>query len=229
MALWIVHLRIADLLLKKFPGLCVRDFIYGNIAPDSGVPVPGNYVFSPPKEISHFYYKDGFYNLCGFKEFRNRYLLPDKTKQYSREALSFYLGYFCHLVTDWHWSKEIVQPIVNSDREAYEKDKAAHAAVWKKDFYAIDCRFLKENPDFEAFKILCEDKTFENIYFEFFPKNAFDLAREKIKTFYSSFETAPKCSEVYMTKSRADRFVTDISSETSNYLNEYPLVIANNR
>lgn len=38
MASWMVHLRIADLLLSQISGLCPTEFIVGNIAPDSGVP-----------------------------------------------------------------------------------------------------------------------------------------------------------------------------------------------
>lgn len=38
MAFWMVHLRIADILLDKFEDLEKTDFIMGNIAPDSDVP-----------------------------------------------------------------------------------------------------------------------------------------------------------------------------------------------
>jgi hypothetical protein len=38
MASWIVHLRIAENLLAKFPELDERQFAIGNIAPDSGWP-----------------------------------------------------------------------------------------------------------------------------------------------------------------------------------------------
>lgn len=38
MASWMVHIRIADLLLNKFKKLEETEFVMGNIAPDSGVP-----------------------------------------------------------------------------------------------------------------------------------------------------------------------------------------------
>ena len=38
MASWMVHLRIADILLDQLPGLRPVEFIVGNLAPDSGVP-----------------------------------------------------------------------------------------------------------------------------------------------------------------------------------------------
>ena len=38
MATWMVHLRIADGIMKEIPKLERQEFIMGNIAPDSGVP-----------------------------------------------------------------------------------------------------------------------------------------------------------------------------------------------
>ena len=38
MASWMIHLRVADLLMDKIPGLDEIAFVMGNIAPDSGVP-----------------------------------------------------------------------------------------------------------------------------------------------------------------------------------------------
>ena len=54
MASWMVHLRIADKLLDQIPGLSPTEFIVGNIAPDSGVPIADWSAFSPPTKISHF-------------------------------------------------------------------------------------------------------------------------------------------------------------------------------
>ena len=36
MASWMIHLRIADKLLDRIPGLSPIEFIMGNMAPDSG-------------------------------------------------------------------------------------------------------------------------------------------------------------------------------------------------
>ena len=49
-----VHLRIADILLKEPGELDETAFVMGNIAPDSGVPNEDWSRFTPPKAISHF-------------------------------------------------------------------------------------------------------------------------------------------------------------------------------
>ena len=47
MASWMIHLRIADKLLDRIPGLSPIEFIMGNMAPDSGVPNADWSAFSP--------------------------------------------------------------------------------------------------------------------------------------------------------------------------------------
>ena len=47
MATWMVHLRIADGIMKEIPKLERQEFIMGNIAPDSGVPNEDWSVFTP--------------------------------------------------------------------------------------------------------------------------------------------------------------------------------------
>ena len=54
MASWMVHLRIADILLDKFENLEKTDFIMGNIAPDSGVPSEDWSYYVPSSKVSHF-------------------------------------------------------------------------------------------------------------------------------------------------------------------------------
>jgi len=53
MASWMVHLRIADLLLGMIDGLDACQFAIGNVAPDSGI-ADKNGRFHPPKEVSHY-------------------------------------------------------------------------------------------------------------------------------------------------------------------------------
>ena len=54
MASWMVHLRIADILLDRIEGLDMNAFVLGNIAPDSGVPNEDWSVFTPPGNVTHF-------------------------------------------------------------------------------------------------------------------------------------------------------------------------------
>lgn len=54
MASWMVHLRIADLLMSELENVEKTEFVVGNIAPDSGVPSEDWSYYTPPKVISHF-------------------------------------------------------------------------------------------------------------------------------------------------------------------------------
>jgi hypothetical protein len=52
MASWMAHLRVADKLLDDIGDLSQTHFIVGNIAPDSGEPVNGDWnVFTPSVDI----------------------------------------------------------------------------------------------------------------------------------------------------------------------------------
>ncbi len=54
MASWMVHFRIADALLNQGKELAPVEFIFGNIAPDSGVPNADWSAFTPSGDLSHF-------------------------------------------------------------------------------------------------------------------------------------------------------------------------------
>ena len=60
MASWMIHLRIADKLLDKIPDLSPIEFIMGNMAPDSGVPVEGGY---EPKLSAPYFGLAGTYSM----------------------------------------------------------------------------------------------------------------------------------------------------------------------
>ena len=58
MASWMIHFRVADALLqadvlRELPPEAQAAFITGNVAPDSGTPLPGG-GYAPDKDTSHF-------------------------------------------------------------------------------------------------------------------------------------------------------------------------------
>ncbi len=53
MASWMVHLRIADMLLDRVKDLDEAFFVVGNIAPDSGAPNENWSAFTPSGDVSH--------------------------------------------------------------------------------------------------------------------------------------------------------------------------------
>ena len=73
MASWMIHLRVADLLLDRIPDLDETAFVMGNIAPDSGTVSPDWSRYFPPKSVSHFKLESGEYDL---PRFLGEYLTP---------------------------------------------------------------------------------------------------------------------------------------------------------
>ena len=221
MASWMIHFRVADALLDRFPSLLGTEFVFGNIAPDSGVP-DEDYTFIPPKSVSHFQKPHGEHKISGYDIYANEYLTPAKLVEYDLAVLSFHLGYFSHLLTDYLWALNIALPTFERDREEYLRDKDAAVRKYKVDWYDLDFRYLRDHPDFRAFRLYRDADEFKNIYLEFFPADAFELRREHIVSFYS--ETRENFDREYpwLTPERVDEFVNDtvgaIARELAKYL-----------
>ncbi|MEE0410547.1 MAG: zinc dependent phospholipase C family protein [Clostridia bacterium] len=152
MATWIVHLRIADTFIKEklIPDKYKREFIYGSLAPDCGYGVKDSFgEFSPPPSVTHWA-PNGCKVFCEYNDFYEKYL---KEKE-QNDAYYFYLGYYTHLITDVLWSMSIYMPTRYKYANEYAQDPMYLNTV-KKDWYGLDYKFLSENPDFEAYKLLC--------------------------------------------------------------------------
>lgn len=110
MATWIVHMRIADILLDEISNLTTTEYVVGNIAPDSGVPNEDWSVFTPSSDVSHFmkYDNDGI-KLININEYIDSFYSKEQRKQYGAKQKSFYLGYLTHLLTDMMWVDNIVR------------------------------------------------------------------------------------------------------------------------
>lgn len=54
MAGWITHMRIADEVMKRLPGLDRLCFCMGSIAPDCNVENEDWTAFTPPREVTHW-------------------------------------------------------------------------------------------------------------------------------------------------------------------------------
>ena len=82
MATWIAHLRIAENLLARIPGLDPGQFAIGNIAPDAGIPDEKWETFDPPPEVTHFKRSQSVHKDIADLDFYRGYLAdisPDDT------------------------------------------------------------------------------------------------------------------------------------------------------
>lgn len=206
-ASWMVHLRVADELLDRLPDIIPLEFVFGNIAPDSGVPGENSGSYDPPKKVSHFHVNENGHRVAGYGVYAEKYLSPNRVSTYPPEEYSFHLGYFSHLYTDYRWTYDILRPLTERDAENYEMDSAAAIRKWKKDWYDLDFLYLREHPDFRAFSIFTGAESFENKYLDFFPKDAFTLSGKRVKDFYAEKRQGLDRSYTWLTPEEAGRFV----------------------
>lgn len=169
MASWMVHFRIADALLEQIAGLLQTEFIFGNIAPDSGVPNKDWSVFTPSGDLSHFKTtdKEGMKDIH-IDDYCAAYLKKEQYSCYSPRQKAFYLGYLTHLLTDMEWTEQIVRPSKDKFRELYEKDRKEWIWTLKGDWYDLDFLFLRGHPEFRAFCLYEQATGFENEFMDIF-------------------------------------------------------------
>ena len=222
MASWMVHLRIADELLNRIQGLDETIFILGNLAPDSGVPNEDWSAFNPPSHISHFKPETGNKSTIEVDRFKGIYLSDEKIKEYSTKELSFFLGYYSHLLTDVEWAK-MVYNLGMTKENAEKLGLRFQDYVWmhKGDWYDLDFLYLEEHPDFRAFHIYEDAKDLTNTFMDIFPKDAFIDRQKYICGFYRSDNHGDLHREyTYLTKERSDRFVDETVEKIQDKLNE---------
>lgn len=218
MASWMVHLRIADRLLDKIPGIAPVEFIVGNIAPDSGVPNDDWSAFSPPTTVSHF--KTGI-QKAGPEAFAAKYFTPTQQAGYSQAQLGFYLGYLTHLITDQLWSEQIAVPSFR--KHIGGEPPYSGPMVWeiKEDWYDLDFKYLRDHPGFRAFRVYLGAVGFRNDFMEEFSADAFDNRRSYITGFYLQGKENLDREYLYLTEAEMDAFVDTAVAQLLFLLDSY--------
>jgi len=207
MASWIVHLRIADLLLERLDGLDASLFAMGNIAPDSGLPDEKWEKFTPPPEVTHFQTPGLPKRGCNDLRYYQDYLIGYDSND--RLGYSFRLGYFFHLVTDNLWHREIGQPTQQRFRAEFAADPNF---IWtvKKDWYGLDFQHVRAHPGSLFWRVFL-DCAYERDDLPFLPPEALRQRIQYIKDYYRRDD--PETTEliehpyVYLTQAEMDGFV----------------------
>ena len=210
MASWIAHMRIAAHFMRLYPELNNKEFLVGNIAPDGGVPNPGGAAFTPDKRGTHFHTSD-----------TQRYDAQRFSEEYLRERderYSFYLGYLFHLLTDrsfsrWYACKK-KEPLY---AEGLARDPKF---IWeiKRDWYGQDRLYLQSHPDFVFFTLFAPIERFPNIYFDFFPPEAFTWHIRRIADFFLGEKEDPNREFPYLAREEMDCIVQDAIEAIEDYL-----------
>ena len=164
MATWIVHLRVSNEYIKRnlIPAEYLREFVLGSVAPDCGYGKKDSAgEFMPPPEITHWA-PGGIKLYCEYWKFLDAYL---KGRKHDSDYY-FYLGYYIHLITDIMWSAMMYLPTTITYAEEY-KANPDFLKVIKIDWYDLDFKFLRDNPNFEPYRIL-ENTTFCKDYLPYY-------------------------------------------------------------
>ncbi len=218
MASWLVHLRVADKLLNEIEELVEMKFIMGNIAPDSGVPNEDGTSFVPSSKISHFQPLNSKEKCVMPEKFVEKYLLG---KAYDVQTLSFYLGYYTHLLTDVLWKEKIADPCVKKYAKEFSEDAGLMWEEIKRDWYDLDHLYLKKHLDFNAYRVYETAKGFENTYMEEFSRTAFSERHEYITSFYNTEHENIEREYTYLTENAMNSFVDETADELKSIIRQY--------
>ena len=226
MASWMIHLRVADILMDRIQGLDDTAFVMGNIAPDSGVPNADWTAYFPPKSVSHYKTKRDDETFFDTDQYISEHFSEEHIRAYSRREFSFFLGYYVHLLTDAEWMLHIYRPMVREYVGKRGEDK--HAFIWKmkRDWYDLDFRYLEEHPDFRAFHIFEQAAGFPNDFLDIFSRDAFSNRWEYICGFYRGPHGELYREYPFLSPVRADEFVSQTVEAVFTRLEE-PLAVWN--
>lgn len=204
MATWVVHLRMADCFLDIIKDVNSAEFVVGNVAPDCGYGQKDSIgEFVPPPAVTHWT-PTGSKKDCRYKDFYNEYLRDNKSKD---DAYWFYLGYYTHLLTDIMWSSRIYFPTREKYAEEYKKDPEFLKQI-KVDWNDLDHKYVRDNPDFRALRILTENKYVKD-YLPYYEKNQLTVQTKYISEYYKKNIGKPNLDReyTYLTESEVDDFI----------------------
>lgn len=224
MASWMIHLRVADHLLDQISNLSPKEFVVGNIAPDSGLPNADWSRFTPDATLSHFKLDNRVPKTIHIPLFVEHHFTPAQQCRYSREELSFFLGYLSHLLTDQLWSERVVCPLQHRFPLEWAENK--NDLIWraKADWYDLDFLYLQQHPSFRAFSIYEQAVDFQNTFMDIFPPDAFENRRQYITGFYRQKKEHLDREYPFLTPREASVFVQDacqsILSQLPSYISE---------
>ena len=215
MCTWIGHLRIAEDLLTRIPGLDAAQFAIGNVAPDSGIPEDETRTkFNPPVEVTHFQPANVKPRDHHDLDFYRRYL-RDIDPVSDPLRFSFRLGYFFHLIVDNLWSQRVGRPTKIKFPEQFAADTDF---IWtvKDNWYGLDFLHVRANPASIFWRIFLDAQP-AAADLDFLPPQALSQQLTYIKEYYQrtdpEIQTMIDAPYIYFTKEEMDHFIEETSTD----------------
>lgn len=242
MATWITHLRIVDRLLNMGLNVDEKGFSVGNIAPDCNVENEDWTVFTPSKEVTHWMKEKNNKLSADYEEFYTQHI---KLKKFSsREEVSFYLGYYSHIIVDVEFqrfirndervknifkrisNKEILLQKIKGHPDNFDTLKQVFGKqTLLTDVYVQDLIYIKNNPESKYNTVIKRVNQFPD-YIDYLPKGAI---MRKIGIVTKMFELDEHRNEfIYFTEKEMNNFVDETSTLVYNLISKknYNLPIA---
>lgn len=203
MATWVVHLRIADYLLKTIKDISSAEFVAGSVAPDCGYGKKDSIgEFIPPPSVTHWT-ATGNKKDCRYKEFYAKYLRGRRKDS----DYWFFFGYYVHLITDIMWSSCVYMPTRDKYAEEYTKDPEFLKKI-KVDWNDLDHKFLRDNPRFKPLEILAACGHVKD-YLPYYEKNQLTVQIKYIVDYYNKNKGKENLDRqyTYLTMNKVDNFI----------------------
>ena len=212
MATWVVHLRVAENILKTLRNIDEAAFYIGSIAPDSGRMVD-DFTYLPPKDVSHWK-REGVSYEQRFEDNAEFFYKYAQNEQ-DRRMFSFYLGYYVHILTDTIYVRDIIHPFMfGRGRDVWR----ANIKAIRKGWYEMDCRFLAKNSPYRPLELIGAEDEFENETLDYF---AHDDITERIRyayDFYKNAQCDPTAELITHDEQKSDEIVEYASEFIRNLL-----------
>ncbi len=210
MATWLAHLRIAQALLPQFP-FEESAFLAGNIGADCGLPSEGGFI--PPKEVTHFARSNRF---CDFNRFYKQFIEGESDPL----RLSFYWGYFAHLMSDCLWCELINEPTKERFRELYACDRTEFYRLVKRDWYDNDFLFLEQQDGFPPLDAL-RAAVLPADLLPYYTENNIAIQQENIWQFYHNKREGIHREYPYLTAQQYEHYVSTVAGVISAEITKY--------
>lgn len=211
LATWLTHLRIAEKVKERIPGIALSYLMIGSIAPDSGCPDETFRNYNPPKEVTHFaIIKEGDRKKIDLDAFFEKYLSPSRIITRSDNTRSFLWGYYFHLLADNLWTDKYLLPFKKSYDEEKHEDKD-FISVMREEIYALDFLYLQQkgNEIVQNFKNI---KTELNFFNEFEPSYIYEC-QQRIVDYYEKEQYTLDREYKYYSLDKIEEFINEASQK----------------
>jgi hypothetical protein len=180
MATWVMHTRIAEILLNEGYRFAVEPFLIGNVAPDAGSSTDFHAPLNPPKHITHWYDSNGVIDAESF------YSAHVADKPLNDPATSFFIGYYFHLLADMEWQTSIWRPLLTHPEYGtrLQTDINFLEKVYD-DAHTFDYMFLEQHPNFIYHRVLATIDT-APYYLDYLPTGLLTNHVRLIQSFYAT-------------------------------------------